>query len=84
MSAVYPGETTSWNNQLSTTNLTYSIQNVHGNTTAIPKAIVTVTKTKIYLTIPANMPPCSFDIVFVAHETEIKPPQYNYWWWFFN
>jgi hypothetical protein len=80
VSAVYPGETITWNNDLSDANLSYHFEK---NSTAIPAFNITITKTKISAKIPANMPPGNFDIVFVLNEVpKPEPNPYFGWWWF--
>ena len=76
-SATYPGETVSWKNELSTTDISYHFAK---NLTALPGIIVKITSTKISATIPANMPPCNFDIVFVKNEQEKEDK--DFFWWF--
>jgi hypothetical protein len=78
-SAVYPGETIIWNNELSNANLSYHVE---GNSTAIPSMNITITKTKIFVKIPANMPPGKFDMVFVLNEIPKPQPNPYFWWWF--
>jgi hypothetical protein len=79
VSASYPGETIIWNNELSNENLSYHLQ---GNPTNLPNMSITITKTKIFVTLPANMPPCSFDIVFTLNEIPKPEPNPFFWWWY--
>jgi hypothetical protein len=77
VSATYPGETIKYKNELATSDVNYSIIK---NSTAIPPLLISTTSTQIIVTIPANMPPCSFDIIFTKiHQEQYKPP---IWWWF--
>jgi hypothetical protein len=76
-SATYPGETIKYKNELATSDVNYSIIK---NLTAIPPLLISTTSAQIFVIIPANMPPCSFDIIFTKiHQEQPKP---TIWWWF--
>jgi hypothetical protein len=64
-SAIYPGETLVVKNALNTTNLNYSI--IQNNTHIIGLGI-NITKQNIKITLPTNMPPTTFSILFVSKE----------------
>ena len=66
-SAYYPGETIVFDNPMGIENLVYTIIN---NDTAISDFEVEINSTNIIVTFPMDMPPNSFDIVFI--EEQIK------------
>jgi hypothetical protein len=76
VSAVYPGETIKWKNDLSDSDLSYSIIK---NSTALPGIIISMTQTQIFVTLPTNIPPCNFDIVFTKKEPQ-KEEKHPFWW----
>ena len=86
VSAIYPGESFYINNQLKTTNLNYSIIE---NSTEIEGLIFGIGINKIKITLPADLPPAKFSILFMSKETQKQMkvkvknnfwfhPRYNY------
>lgn len=67
VSSIYPGETQVYLNELGKTNLVWIIIENTSDLNIIP--VVLVNTTNITITIPANMPPQSFKIIFLEETT---------------
>jgi hypothetical protein len=63
VSSTYPGETISVTNTLGTENLNHSIID---NSTAIEGLVFNITSSEIRITLPLNMPPANFSILFIS------------------
>lgn len=87
ISAYYPGESFYINNQLKTTNLNYSIID---NSTKIEGLDFDIGTNRIKITLPTDLPPGSFSILFTSKEThqqmkiKVKPPYRYYSWYNYN
>lgn len=67
-SALYAGETITYENNFGSENLVWTIVGNSSNITILPN--ITINKTHIKIEIPSNMPPNSFTLVFLEEQTK--------------